>query len=50
MPKKNPAEPRLDKIQLTPKKISLLEPAKFYDQKLKDNFNEYLRRAESARN
>lgn len=48
MSKKNPAEPKLDKIQLTPKKISLFAPTKIYDQKLKDNVHEYLRRSESA--
>lgn len=48
MSKKNPAEPKLDKIQLTPKKISLFAPAKFYDQQLKDRYHEYVRRAESA--
>lgn len=48
MSEKNPAEPKLDKIRLTPKKISLFAPVKIYDQKLKDNVHEHLRRAESA--
>lgn len=48
MSKKNPAEPKLDKIRLTPDKISLFAPTKVYDQKLKDHRYEHLRRAESA--
>jgi hypothetical protein len=48
MTNKNPAEPKLDKIRITPKKISLFEPAKFYDQKLKGSDREHMRRSESA--
>lgn len=48
MADKNPAEPKLDKIQITLKKISLFEPAKFYDQKLKGSDCEHMRRSESA--
>lgn len=50
MARKNPAEPKLDKIRLLPPKISLSAPAKVYDQKLKEQFSEYLRRSESAGN
>jgi hypothetical protein len=48
MAEKTPAEPKLDKIRIAPKKISLFEPAKFYDQKLKDSDREHMRRSESA--
>lgn len=48
MAKKNAAEPKLDKIRLTPKKISLLGSAKVYETKSKENYSEYLRRTESA--
>lgn len=48
MADKNPAEPKLDKIRLTPQKISLFEPTKFYDQKLKGSDREHMRRSESA--
>ncbi len=50
MASKNPAEPRLDKIHILPKKISLFAATKVYDQKLKEKFSEYLRRSESAGN
>jgi hypothetical protein len=50
MSNKNPSEPRLDKIRILPKKISLLAPTVAHDQKLKEQFSEYLRRSESAGN
>lgn len=50
MSNKNPSEPRLDKIRILPKKISLFAPAKVHDQKLKEHLSEYLRRSESAGN
>jgi hypothetical protein len=48
MTKKNPAEPAIDKIRLSPPKIKLTESAKFYEQKSEENYREYLRRTESA--
>jgi len=48
MTKKNPAEPKLDKIRLTPKKISLLESVKVYETKPAESYHEYLRRTESS--
>jgi hypothetical protein len=50
MPHKNSAEPKLDKIQISLAKIKLLAPATVYDQKLKEQLSEYLRRPKPAGN
>jgi hypothetical protein len=46
--KKNPAEPKLDRVKLSLPKLRLFNKLRLWPAKKKDYLNEYLRRSKSA--